>query len=83
MQVKIFSYKVEGILLEPVNALLKTSKDFDRKAVTEELKNIFTIENYKIDERSLDFKIIDGQLYIEGLAVENQEPKSIGFMNHG
>ena len=80
MQAKIFSYKVEGIQLEPVSESLKTSKDFDRKAVIEELKTLFKADNYQIDERSLDYKIVDGQLYIEGLAVENHAPKSIGFM---
>jgi hypothetical protein len=80
MQAKIFSYKVEGVLLEPINAQLKISQDFDRKAIIDELKNIFSGEKYTIDERSLDFRIRDGQLYIEGLAVQNQEPKSIGFM---
>jgi len=80
MQAKIFFYKVEGIQLEQVSESLKTSKDFDRKAVLEELKALFKADNYQLDERSLDYKIIDGQLYIEGLAVENQAPKSIGFM---
>ena len=80
MQAKIFSYKVEGILLEPVSESLKTSKDFDRKAIIEELKALFKADNYQLDERSLEYKIVDGQLYIEGLAVENQAPKSIGFM---
>jgi len=80
MQAKIFSYKVEGIQLEPVCESLKTSKDFDRRVVIEDLKTLFKADNYQIDERSLDYKIIDGQLYIEGLAVESQEPKSIGFM---
>ena len=80
MQAKIFFYKVEGIQLEQVSESLKTSKDFDRKAVLEELKALFKADNYQLDERSLDYKIVDGQLYIEGLAVENQAPKSIGFM---
>ena len=80
MQAKIFFYKVDGILLEPVSENLKTSKDFDRKAIADELKALFKADNYQIDERSLDYKIVDGQLYIEGLAVENQAPQSIGFM---
>lgn len=80
MQAKIFSYKVDDIRLEPINEQLKMSKEFDRKAVLEQLKALLKAENYQIDERSLDYKIIDGQLFIEGLAVENHEPKSIGFM---
>jgi hypothetical protein len=82
MQAKIFSYKVEGITLEPVTDNLKTSKDFDRKEVIEQLKTIFKADNYQVDERSIDYKLVDGQLYIEGLIIEIQEKKSIGFMGN-
>ena len=54
----------------------------------EQLKNCFVVKifdikdkNFKIDEQSLDYKIVEGQLYIEGLMIENQEQKSIGFMS--
>lgn len=81
MKSKIFSFQVEGIVLEPVNDNLKISKPFDRKVVIEQLKELLNTENFKVDERTLNYKIRDSQLYIEGLAVENEEPKSIGFMS--
>jgi hypothetical protein len=79
MKAKIFSYKVDNVKLEVVNDNLKISKSFNRKAIIAQLKDAIKDENFKIDENSLDYKIVDGQLYIEGLAVENQETKSIGF----
>lgn len=80
MDSKIFSYKVEGIVLAPVNDQLSTSPVFDRKELLNKLKELFTKDDYKVDERSLDYKIKDGQLFIEGLAVKKEEAKSIGFM---
>jgi hypothetical protein len=44
------------------------------------LKENFIAENYKIDDQSLNHKITNGQLYLEGIAIEIQEPKAIGFM---
>ena len=79
MNAKIFSYKVPGIALETSTEALKLSPAFDRKAVLDPLKESFAGENYKIDEGSISYKIIDDQLYIQGLAVENEEPKSVGF----
>ena len=79
MNAKIFSYKVPGITLEPKNENLKLSPSFDRKAVLEPLKESFAAENYKIDEASISYKLIDDQLYIQGLAVENEKPKTVGF----
>jgi len=79
MNAKIFSYKIEGINLEPKQDNLKLSESFDRKAVLEPLKEILKADNYKIDEASLNYKLIDDQLYIQGLAVENEEPKTVGF----
>ncbi|MES2113322.1 MAG: hypothetical protein V4577_31510 [Bacteroidota bacterium] len=79
MNAKIFSYKVEGILLEPHNEQLKFSKSFDRKAVLEPLKEAFAADNFKIDEASLSYKLIDDQLYIQGLAVQNEEKREVGF----
>jgi hypothetical protein len=80
MKSKILSYKVEGILLEPFNDNLKLSKDFDRKELLNQVKEILKEQNFKLDEHSLDYKISDNQLYIEGIATEHQESKSIGFM---
>lgn len=79
MNTKIFSYKVPGISLEATNEDLKLSPSFDRKAVLEPLKESFAADNYKLDEASISYKIIDDQLYIQGLAVENEEPKTVGF----
>ena len=80
MEAKIFSYKVNGVKLDTVNDDFKISKSFDRKAIIAQLKDEIMDENFKIDEQSLDYKIVDGQLYIEGLMVENQEQKIIGFV---
>lgn len=79
MNAKMFSYKVEGVYLEQFNDTLKTSKSFDRKVVLALLKDVFTAEGYKIDEGSLSYKLIDDQLYIQGLAIEKEEPKTVGF----
>lgn len=79
MTAKIFSFKVEGVVLEPSSGQLKFSKSFDRKAILEPLKERFASDNYKIDEASLNYKIVDDQLYIQGLAIENTEPKTVGF----
>ncbi|MDF2434025.1 MAG: hypothetical protein JWP44_3656 [Mucilaginibacter sp.] len=80
MKAKIFSYKVKGIVLKPYNDTLKLSADFDRKELLNKIKEILKEQNFKLDEHSLDYKIIDNQLYVEGVAIEHQEPKSIGFM---
>ena len=79
MKAKIFSYKVDSVKLKVVNDNLKISKPFNREAILTQLKDAIKDANFKVDENSLDYKIVDGQLYIEGLIVENQEPKSIGF----
>jgi hypothetical protein len=79
MNAKIFSYKIEDVVLEPASGQLKISKSFDRKAVLEPLKEILALDNYKIDETSLNYKLIDDQLYIQGLAVANEAPKTVGF----
>lgn len=79
MNSKIFSFKVEGIRLEPRDEQLKLSESFDRKAILAPLKETFEAENYKVDEASLSYKIIDDQLFIQGLAVENEAPKTVGF----
>jgi len=81
MRSRLFSFKVDGVILEPINDKLKISGDFDRKAIIAELKAAINDEGFKIDERTLDYKITEGQLYIEGMMVENETPKSIGFMS--
>lgn len=80
MESKIFSYKVDGVALEPVNDQLSLSPVFDRKELLNKLKDLFKDDDYKLDERTLDYKIKDGQLYIEGVVTKQVEAKSIGFM---
>ncbi|PTR01695.1 hypothetical protein C8P68_101933 [Mucilaginibacter yixingensis] len=79
MQTKIFLYKIEGINLTEQNELLKVSPGFDRKEVIEKLKDQFKDTNYHVDENSLIYKLIDEQLYIQGLVKEKEEPKAVGF----
>jgi hypothetical protein len=81
MESKIFSYKADGIVLEPANDLLNISPVFDRKELLGKLKDLFKDDDYKVDERTLDYKIKDGQLYIEGVVTKHVEAKSIGFMS--
>jgi hypothetical protein len=81
MESKIFSYKVDDVYLEPADNNLKISKAFDKKAIIVRLKEVLKDENFKLDERSLDYKIVDGQLFIEGVIIKNEAPKSIGFMS--
>lgn len=79
MNAKFFSYKVPGITVELTNENLKLSESFDRKAILEPLKESLAADNYKIDEASISYKLIDDQLCIQGLAVENEEQKTVGF----
>jgi hypothetical protein len=79
MESKLFSYKVDGIVLESINDSLKVSPVFDRKELVEKVKEILKEDNFTLDERSIEYKIEDGQLYLQGLAVKHPESKSIGF----
>jgi hypothetical protein len=81
MESKLFSYKAEGIVLEPLNDQIKVSPVFDRKEIVEKIKEILKAEGFEPDEHSLQFKIEEGQLFIQGMAVKQQESRSIGFMN--
>jgi hypothetical protein len=81
MESKIFSYKVDGITLASVSDLLSLSPVFDRKELLNKLKELFKDDEYKVDERTLDYKIKDGQLYIEGVVTKQEAAKSIGFMS--
>lgn len=81
MESKIFSYKAEGIILSPVTDELKTSPVFNRKELVEKIKEVLKADGFTADEQSLQFKIEDGQLYIQGLAVKQTEARSIGFMS--
>lgn len=81
MESKLFSYKAEGIVLEPVNDQIKVSPVFDRKELVEKIKEILKADGFKPDEHSLQFKIEEGQLFVHGLAVKQEESRSIGFFN--
>ena len=81
MESKLFSYKAEGIVLEPFNDQIRVSPVFDRKELVEKIKEVLKTEGFKLDEHSLQFKIEEGQLFVEGIAVKQQESRSIGFMN--
>ncbi|SCW81276.1 hypothetical protein [Mucilaginibacter sp. NFR10] len=80
MESKIFSYKADGIILVPVDDQLSISPVFDRKELLSKLKDLFNDDDYKVDDRTLDYKIKDGQLYIEGVVTKQVPAKSIGFM---
>lgn len=81
METKLFSYKAEGVFLEPVNEQLKLSPVFNRKELVEKIKDLLLEDGFKPDEHSLQFKIDDGQLLIQGLAVKQEATRSIGFMS--
>jgi hypothetical protein len=80
MEAKFFSYKVEGIVLQAINENIKISNSFNKKELLNPLKEIFKEQGFKIDPASVEYKIIDDQIFITGMAVEDQQPKSIGFM---
>jgi hypothetical protein len=79
MNSKIFSYKVDGIVLEPFDNNLMVSKNFDSKTAIDFIKEKLKEQNFKVEERSIKYTIIDKQLYLEGIAIEYQQPNSIGF----
>jgi hypothetical protein len=81
MESKIFSYKAEGIILQPLTDQLKASPVFDRKELVEKIKELLKADGFKPDEHSLQFKIDEGQLFIQGIAVKEQASRSIGFMS--
>ena len=70
-------------MLEDSGDGFRESVTFNRKELLEKIKKALKKDNFKPDEQSIDYKIIGGQLYVEGLAVRIQEPKSIGFMTGG
>jgi hypothetical protein len=76
-----FSFKVESITLQTVDDTLRTTTSFITKDIIEEINQKLKVQNFKVDESSLRSKYTDDQLYIEGFAVEIQEPKTMGFMS--
>lgn len=76
-----FSYKVTNITLQTVDDTLRTTTSFVTKDLIEEINQKLRAQNFKVDESSLRSKYVDDQLYIEGFAIEIQEPKTMGFMS--
>ena len=81
MEAKFFSYKVPGILLQPVNENLKLSGSFNRKELLEQLKELLKEQNFKVDATTLEYKVEGDYIIITGMAVEHTEAKGIGFMS--
>jgi hypothetical protein len=75
-----FSYKVEGVVLQVVDDTLSTTPSFVTKDIIEQINQKLKAGNFKVDESSLRSKYADSQLFIEGFAVEIEEPKTMGFM---
>jgi hypothetical protein len=76
-----FSCKVTNITLQTVDDTLRTTTSFITKDIIEEINQKLKAQNFKVDESSLRSKYVDDQLYIEGFAIEIQEPKTMGFMS--
>jgi len=80
MEAKFFSYKLRDLKLVTVNENLNLSNSFNKKELLTELKELLKEQNYKIDPSTLEYKIFEDEITITGMAVEDKEPKSIGFM---
>ncbi|HEY4327290.1 MAG TPA: hypothetical protein VGN20_25105 [Mucilaginibacter sp.] len=80
MEAKIFSFRAGNVVLQPINENIKISNSFNRKELLNELKEILKEQNFKIDPGSVEYKIVDDQLFINGMAIADNEQKSIGFM---
>jgi hypothetical protein len=76
-----FSYKVESVTLKTVDDTLRTTTSFVTKDIIEQINQKLKAQNFKVDESSLRSKYTDDHFYIEGFAVEIQEPKTVGFMS--
>jgi len=75
-----FSYKVENITLQTVDDTLRTTTGFVTKDIIDQINQKLKAQNFKVDESSLRSKYTNDQLYIEGFAVEIEEPKTMGFI---
>lgn len=76
-----FSYKVEGATLQTIDDTLRTTNPFITRNIIDQVNQKLKPQNFKVDESSLRSKYTDDQLYIEGFAVEIQEPKTVGFLS--
>ena len=81
MEAKFFSYKVTGIALQAISENIKLSESFDKKELLKPLKEILKEQQFKIDPATVEYKIVDDQITITGMAIIDEEPKSIGFMS--
>ncbi len=69
------------MVLEPVSENLKLSNRFNKKELLDPLKALLKEQHLKIDLHTVEYKITGDEIIISGMAVEDQEPKSIGFMS--
>jgi len=76
-----FLYQVESIVLQPADATLQLTAPFVSRDLINQINEKLKPQNYKVDEGSLRPKFIDGQLYLEGFAMEIQEVKKVGFLS--
>ena len=76
-----FSYKVENVTLQTIDNTLRTTTPFITREIIDQINEKLKAQNFKVDESSLRSKYTDDQLYLEGFAVEIQEPKTVGFLS--
>lgn len=76
-----FSYKVESITLQTIDETLRTTNSFITRDIIDSINQKLKEKNFKVDESSLRPKYLNDQLFIEGFAIEIQEPKTVGFLS--
>jgi len=76
-----FSFKVEGISMQPAEGSLRTTGSFITRDIIDEVNQKLKPQNFKVDEGSLRPKYVNDQLFIDGFAVEITEPKTVGFLS--
>ena len=81
MEAKFFSYKIDSITLQLINDNIKLSDAFNKKDLLNPLKELLKEQQFKIDPATVEYKIVNDQIMITGMAIKDEEPKSIGFMS--
>lgn len=76
-----FSYKVENITLQATDDTLRTTDSFITRELIDQINEKLKDRKFKVDESSLRPKYLNDQFYIDGFAVEIQEPKTVGFLS--
>lgn len=76
-----FSYKVENIRLQTIDDTLRTTESFVTRELIDQINEKLKDRKFKVDESSLRPKYVNEQFYIDGFAVEIQEPKTVGFLS--